>query len=36
VDEDYNEIVDEIEDEDIEMFNPDFYIGDEDGRPIEE
>lgn len=36
VDEDYNELDDsEIEDEDIDMFNPDFYIGDEDGRPIE-
>jgi hypothetical protein len=37
VDEDYNEIDDnEIEDEDIDMFNPTFYIGDEDGRPLEE
>ncbi len=37
VDEDYNELNDdEIEDEDIDMFNPTFYIGDENGRPIEE
>jgi hypothetical protein len=27
---------DNIEDEDIEMFNPTFYIGDEDGNVIEE
>lgn len=27
---------DEIVDEDIEMFNPTFYIGDEDGKVIEE
>lgn len=37
VDEDYNELNDdEIDDEDIDMFNPTFYIGDGDGRPIEE
>lgn len=37
VDEDYNEINDdEIDDEDIDMFNPTFYIGDENGVPIEE
>jgi hypothetical protein len=37
VDEDYNEINDEeIGDEDIEMFNPTFYIGDVDGKPIEQ
>ena len=37
VDENFNELDDdEIEDEDIDMFNPTFYIGDGDGRPIEE
>jgi len=37
VDEDYNEIDEsEVDDEDIDMFNPTFYIGDMDGRPIEE
>lgn len=37
VDENFNELNDdEIEDEDIDMFNPTFYIGDGDGRPIEE
>lgn len=37
VDENYNEIdEDEVEDEDIDMFNPTFYIGDDNGKPIEE
>lgn len=37
VDEDYNEINDdEIDDEDIDMFNPTFYIGGLHGVPIEE
>lgn len=37
VDENYNEInEDEVEEEDIDMFNPTFYIGDVDGKPIEE
>ena len=34
VDENFNEI-DEVDDEDIDMFNPTFYIGDENGTPIE-
>lgn len=35
VDENYNEVdEDEIEDEDIEMFNPTFYIGGENGHPL--
>jgi hypothetical protein len=37
VDDNYNEIdEDEVEDEDIDMFNPTFYIGDDNGKPIEE
>lgn len=37
VDEEYNEINDDdIGDEDIEMFNPTFYIGDVDGKPKEQ
>lgn len=36
VDENFDPINDdEIEDEDIEMFSPTFYIGDENGKPIE-
>lgn len=36
VDENFNPLdEDEIEGEDIEMFSPTFYIGDQNGRPIE-
>jgi hypothetical protein len=34
VDSDYNEIDGEILDDDIDMLNPTFYIGDGDGRPV--